>query len=85
MFAILQNSAPRPGPEIGGAQAVAFRAAGDRCAFYGCGFYGNQDTLNDHTGRHFFKECYIEGEIDFIFGNGRSLYQAGNRHARTIF
>ncbi|RYR78131.1 hypothetical protein Ahy_A01g002869 [Arachis hypogaea] len=24
---------------------------------------------------HYFKECYIQGSIDFIFGNGRSTYK----------
>ncbi len=27
------------------------------------------------TGRHFFKECYIEGDIDFIFGGAMALFQ----------
>ncbi|CAL8078574.1 unnamed protein product [Prunus armeniaca] len=25
-------------------------------------------------GNHFFKECFIEGIVDFIFGSGKSLY-----------
>ncbi|KAJ4846440.1 hypothetical protein Tsubulata_036215 [Turnera subulata] len=25
-------------------------------------------------GRHFFKDCYIEGTVDFIFGSGKSIY-----------
>jgi len=54
---------------------VALRVTGDQAAFYGCGFYGAQDTLNDDGGRHYFKECLIQGSIDFIFGNGRSLYE----------
>jgi pectin methylesterase-like acyl-CoA thioesterase len=54
---------------------VALRIAGDRAAFYGCGFYGAQDTLNDDRGRHYFIECFIQGSIDFIFGSARSLYQ----------
>lgn len=58
-----------------GAQAVALRVTGDQAAFYGCGFYGAQDTLNDDRGKHYFKECLIQGSIDFIFGNGRSLYE----------
>ncbi|XP_070007097.1 probable pectinesterase 15 isoform X2 [Nicotiana sylvestris] len=56
-------------------QALAIRVGGDQAAFYGCGFYGAQDTLNDDRGRHYFKECFIQGSIDFIFGNGRSLYE----------
>jgi pectin methylesterase-like acyl-CoA thioesterase len=57
---------------------VALRVTGDQTAFYGCGFYGAQDTLNDDNGRHYFKECFIEGSIDFIFGNARSLYEVIN-------
>ncbi|KVH99930.1 Pectinesterase, active site-containing protein [Cynara cardunculus var. scolymus] len=57
-------------PEAAGLQAVALRIAGDQAAFYGCGFYGFQDTLHDDAGRHYFKECFIQGSIDFVFGNG---------------
>ncbi|KAJ8770469.1 hypothetical protein K2173_017960 [Erythroxylum novogranatense] len=69
------NVAPIPGPGDKGAQAVAIRISGDQAAFWGCGFFGAQDTLHDDIGRHYFKECYIQGSIDFIFGNGRSLYE----------
>lgn len=58
-----------------GWQAAAFRISGDKAYFSGCGFYGAQDTLCDDAGRHYFTECYIEGSIDFIFGNGRSMYK----------
>ncbi|CAL5194132.1 unnamed protein product [Lathyrus oleraceus] len=70
-----KNTSPPPSPGEVGAQAVALRVTGDQAAFYGCGFYGGQDTLNDDIGRHYFKECFIEGSIDFIFGNARSLYE----------
>ncbi|KAI3826163.1 hypothetical protein L1987_00208 [Smallanthus sonchifolius] len=72
---MIKNSAPLPGPGSIGGQAVAFRIAGDQAAFYSCGFYGFQDTLHDDAGRHYFKNCFIEGTIDFIFGNARSLYE----------
>ncbi|KAK4583023.1 hypothetical protein RGQ29_025978 [Quercus rubra] len=73
-----ENTAPPPFPGMVGAQAVALRIAGDMAAFYGCGFYGAQDTLYDESGRHYFRECFIQGSIDFIFGNGRSLYEGCN-------
>jgi pectinesterase len=57
-----------------GRQAVALRISGDKAAFYNCKFYGAQDTLYDHKGRHYFKNCYIQGSIDFIFGDGQSYY-----------
>ncbi|KAK9152496.1 hypothetical protein Syun_010805 [Stephania yunnanensis] len=69
------NVAPMPGPGVVGAQAVAMRISGDQAAFWGCGFFGAQDTLHDDRGRHYFKECFIQGSIDFIFGNGKSLYE----------
>lgn len=56
------------------AQAVALRISGDKAAFHNCKFIGFQDTLCDDMGRHFFRNCYIEGTVDFIFGNGQSLY-----------
>lgn len=64
-------------PRIGvvGAQAVAMRISGDKAAFYNCKFFGYQDTLCDDRGRHLFKDCLIRGTVDFIFGNGRSIYQ----------
>ncbi|KAH9652874.1 putative pectinesterase 63 [Citrus sinensis] len=68
------NSAPMPDGKRLGAQAVAMRISGDKAAFHNCKFMGYQDTLCDDKGRHFFKDCYIQGTVDFIFGNGKSLY-----------
>jgi pectin methylesterase-like acyl-CoA thioesterase len=70
-----KNVAPIPRPGDVGAQAVAIRIGGDQAAFWGCGFLGAQDTLHDDRGRHYFKECFIQGSIDFIFGDARSLYE----------
>lgn len=56
-------------------QAVAMNINGDRAVFYKCRFLGSQDTLLDDIGLHYFYQCYIEGMIDFICGNARSLYQ----------
>jgi pectin methylesterase-like acyl-CoA thioesterase len=69
-----QNSAPAPAGGAVGKQAVAFRITGDMAAFYRVAFLGAQDTLYDQTGRHLFTHCFIQGSIDFIFGDGRSLY-----------
>lgn len=70
-----QNSAPAQPPGAIREQAVAFRISADHGAFYGCGFIAHQDTLYDHKGKHYFEDCYIEGSVDFIFGNGQSLYK----------
>ncbi|CAM8993378.1 unnamed protein product [Rhodiola kirilowii] len=71
---IFANSAPRPDGVRKGAQAVAIRVSGDKSAFYNCKLIGFQDTLCDDRGNHFFKDCVIEGTVDFIFGSGTSLY-----------
>ncbi|KAL6627763.1 hypothetical protein ACP70R_031489 [Stipagrostis hirtigluma subsp. patula] len=57
------------------APAVAALVAGDRSSFYGCGFVSVQDTLCDLEGRHYYEGCYIEGSVDFIFGQGQSIFQ----------
>lgn len=75
-----QNTAPVPPPGAVGRQAVALRITGDTSSFFGCSFLGAQDTLYDHAGRHYFKDCYIEGSVDFIFGNGLSLYEGCSLH-----
>lgn len=49
-------------------QALALRADGDRLEFRRCRFLGWQDTILVNRGRHYFKDCYIEGHVDFIFG-----------------
>ncbi|KAK9108956.1 hypothetical protein Sjap_017016 [Stephania japonica] len=78
-----KNKAPLPPSGALGKQAVALRISADAAAFIGCKFIGAQDTLYDHIGRHYFKECYIEGSVDFIFGDGLSLYDGCHLHAIT--
>ncbi|XP_031744775.1 pectinesterase QRT1 isoform X2 [Cucumis sativus] len=56
-------------------QGVALRISGTKAAFHNCSFYGDQDTLYDHKGLHYFNNCYIQGSVDFIFGYGRSFYE----------
>ncbi|CAN8234198.1 unnamed protein product [Cochlearia groenlandica] len=69
-------NAPEPQPGVNGSMAVAMSVSGDKAAFYRCGFYGFQDTLLDGgLGRHYFRNCFIQGSVDFIYGNGRSIYQ----------
>ncbi|KAJ6319999.1 hypothetical protein OIU78_015402 [Salix suchowensis] len=63
-------------------QAVALRISGTKAAFYNCSFYGDQDTLYDHKGLHYFSNCFIQGSVDFIFGSGRSFYE--NCHLNSI-
>ena len=58
-------------------QAVALHTEGDRLKFINCRILGNQDTI--YTGakftRLYFKDCYIDGTTDFIFGPSTALFE----------
>ncbi|CAI7885807.1 unnamed protein product, partial [Closterium sp. NIES-53] len=56
-----------------GNQSVAFRQTGDNAAFYECEFLGWQDTLYTHGGRQYYRNCYVNGTVDFVFGNGAAV------------
>ena len=57
-------------------QAVAVRIDGDRVQFNNCRFLGFQDTLYPHgkRSRQYYKNCYIEGTVDFIFGWSTAVF-----------
>ncbi|KAI9159839.1 hypothetical protein LWI28_002402 [Acer negundo] len=63
-------------------QAVALRSGSDLSVFYRCGFEGYQDTLYIHSQRQFYRECYIYGTVDFIFGNAAAVLQNCMIYAR---
>ena len=58
-------------------QAVALHTEGDRLKFINCRILGNQNTI--YTGakftRLYFKDCYIDGTTDFIFGPSTALFE----------
>ncbi|CAI7824070.1 unnamed protein product [Closterium sp. NIES-54] len=57
-------------------QAVAFRATGDQTALFDCAFDGAQDTLYVDAGRQYYKNCWIGGSMDFIFGDAAVVIDA---------
>lgn len=67
----IENNAARLG------QAVALMTTGDRQQYINCRFLGHQDTV--YTGmagtRLLFKDCYIEGTTDFIFGPSTAWFE----------
>ncbi len=65
-----------------GSQAVALMIHSDRAEFRHCRFLGWQDTLYAATGRQYYKDCYIEGHVDFIFGNATAVFDNCEIHSR---
>jgi pectin methylesterase-like acyl-CoA thioesterase len=67
----IENNAARLG------QAVALHTEGDMLTFIGCRFLGHQDTIYTGTAhtRLYFKDCYIEGTTDFIFGPSTAWFE----------
>ncbi|RDW62699.1 putative pectinesterase [Coleophoma crateriformis] len=57
-----------------GSQAIALAAYNSKQAYYGVGLYGYQDTLLAETGTQFYGKCYIEGAVDFIFGQSAEAW-----------
>jgi pectinesterase len=65
-----------------GSQAVALMIHSDKAEFHKCRFIGWQDTLYVATGRQYYKDCYIEGHVDFIFGNATAVFEDSEIHSR---
>jgi pectinesterase len=56
-------------------QAVAYRSDSDLSVVFRCAIRGYQDTLYAHSQRQFFRDCKITGTVDFIFGDGKAVFQ----------
>ena len=84
-----------------GTQAVALRVTADRAVFRRVRILGHQDTLYAsgrgceseqgpcHSSRQYFADCYIEGDVDFIFGDAMAVFENceihGLAHAEVMF
>ncbi|HEY1767193.1 MAG TPA: pectinesterase family protein [Terracidiphilus sp.] len=62
-------------------QAVAAAVRADRAVFKHCRFLGHQDTLFADYGRQYYVDSYIEGGVDFIFGNATAVFDRSEIHA----
>lgn len=75
----IENNSARLG------QAVALHTEGDRLTFINCRLLGHQDTV--YTGvagtRILFKDCYIEGTTDFIFGPSTVWFENCTIHSKA--
>ena len=78
---------------VQGGQALALSVTGDRAIFSKVRFLGAQDTLfaasrecQSEKGpcvptRQYFEDCYIEGHVDFIFGDSKAVFERCELHA----
>jgi pectin methylesterase-like acyl-CoA thioesterase len=77
-----------------GSQALALLVTGDRAVFRNMRFLGNQDTLYAASkdcappggqpctpARQYFSNSYIEGNVDFIFGDGKTVFEDCEIHS----
>lgn len=47
------------------------------------GFIGPKQNAPRLTGRHYYKHCYIEGDIDFIFGGAAAYFEDCQLHCKN--
>ncbi|GGA54717.1 pectinesterase [Edaphobacter acidisoli] len=74
-------------------QAVALSVRGDRAVFRHVRLLGAQDTLYAASGhcmngavnctisRQYYADCYIEGHVDFIFGDAKAVFDHCEIHS----
>lgn len=64
-------------------QAVALAINADRVSFYNSRFIGHQDTVyvTGEGKKQYFKNCYIEGTTDFIFGRATAVFDGCQIHS----
>lgn len=65
-------------------QAVGLRIEGNRAALFNCRIVGHQDILflSGSGVKHYFRDCYIEGTTDFIFGAATAVFENCRIHSR---
>ena len=76
-----------------GSQALALLVTGDKAVFQNVRLLGNQDTVyigSSNCGpdaqpcpptRQYFRDCYIAGNVDFIFGDGKAVFDHCEVHS----
>jgi pectinesterase len=73
-------------PDITGTQAVASYTYGDRTHFDNVRLLAHQDTVFVETtaltsfDRQYFHRCYIEGDVDFVFGRATAVFEECHFH-----
>lgn len=64
-------------------QGIALSVVANRAKITNCTISGNQDTLylSGNGTKQYFKDCYIEGTTDFIFGSATVLFENCTIHS----
>lgn len=67
-------------------QAVALAITADRAVLERVRLLGAQDTLyaaskKGRPSRQYFRDCYVEGHVDFIFGDAKAFFDRCQIHA----
>jgi len=55
-------------------RAAALTIEAPYAEFFSCKFYSSQDTLYAGASPAFFRKCVIEGQTDYIFGEGNVVF-----------
>nr|CAB3475131.1 unnamed protein product [Digitaria exilis] len=55
--------------------AIVMTVKADRVIFFECRFLLFLDTLLDKIGCRYYHKCYIKEGTDFIYGNGKALFE----------
>ncbi|MEK3686560.1 pectinesterase family protein [Paenibacillus sp. FSL R10-2736] len=66
------------GPGTG--QAVAAFVDAGQAVFRRVRLLGDQDTLYTGQGKQYYNDCYIEGDVDYIFGAATALFEGCHLH-----
>lgn len=61
-------------------QAVALTVRSDRAVLKHCRILGDQDTLFADFGRQYYVDDYVEGGVDFIFGDAAAVFADSEIH-----
>jgi polygalacturonase len=89
-----ENDFNRTHPQLpAGSQALALLVKGDRAVFHNVRLLGNQDTVylgsrncapdgdNCIPTRQYFSDSYIAGNVDFIFGDSKAVFDRCEIHS----
>lgn len=57
-------------------RAAAFSADAGYCEFLNCKFLSSQDTLYTGGSPQYYKNCLIEGQTDYIFGDSSAVFDS---------